>query len=76
MAVYICGFDRIWIGNYYRGGPIGRAEVEVRVGKLENGKATGKDEIRRKRKETRGSHTGWKHGDRPSDTENPGSWYS
>ena len=25
--------------------PIGRADVEVRVGKLKNGKATGKDEI-------------------------------
>ena len=29
----------------FGGEPIGRAEVEVRVGKLKNGKATGKDEI-------------------------------
>ena len=34
------GFDGIWKGNYFR-----RAEVEVRVGKLKNGKAAGKDDI-------------------------------
>ena len=32
-------------GNYFGGEPIGRAEVEVRVGKLKNGKVAGKDEI-------------------------------
>ena len=32
-------------GSYFGGEPIGRAEVEVRVGKLKNGKAAGKDEI-------------------------------
>ena len=32
-------------GNYFGGEPIGRAEVDVRVGKLRNGKAAGKDEI-------------------------------
>ena len=32
-------------GNYFGGEPIGRAEVEVRVSRLKNGKAAGKDEI-------------------------------
>ena len=41
----MCGFDGIQRGNYFRGEPTGGAEVEVRVGKLKNGKATGKDEI-------------------------------
>ena len=45
VAVLMCGFDGIWRGNYFGGEPIGRAEVEVRVGKLMNGKAAGKDEI-------------------------------
>ena len=39
VAVYMCGFDGIWRGNYFRGELKGRAEVEVRVGKLKNGKA-------------------------------------
>ena len=39
------GFDVILRGNYFGGEPIGRTEVEVRVGKLKNGKATGKHEI-------------------------------
>ena len=39
------GFDGIQRGNYFVGEPIGIAEVEVRVGKLKNGKATGKGEI-------------------------------
>ena len=34
------GFDGIGRGNYF-----GRAKVEVRVGKLKNGKATSKNEI-------------------------------
>ena len=34
-------------GNYFRGERIRKAEVEVRVGKLKNGKAAGKDEITR-----------------------------
>ena len=29
----------------FRGGPIARTEAEVRVGKLKNGKAAGKDKI-------------------------------
>ena len=41
----MCGFDRIRRGNYFGGEPSGRAEVEVRVGKLKNGKAAAKDEI-------------------------------
>ena len=45
VAVHIYGFDGILRGNYFGREPSGRAEVEVRVGKLKNGKATGKDEI-------------------------------
>ena len=41
----MCGIDENRRGNYFRGEPIGRAEVEVRVAKLKNGKAAGKDEI-------------------------------
>ena len=41
----MCGFDGIRRGNYFGREPIGRAEVEVRVDKLKNGKAAGKDEI-------------------------------
>ena len=41
----MCGFGGIQRGNYFRGEPIGRAEVEVRVAKLKNRKAAGKDEI-------------------------------
>ena len=40
----MCVFDGIQRG-YFRGEPIGRAEVEVRVGKLKNGEAAGNDEI-------------------------------
>ena len=39
------GFDGIRRGNYFLGEPVGRAEVEMRVDKLKNGKAGGKDEI-------------------------------
>ena len=41
----MCRFDGIRRRNYFGGGPIGRTEVEVREGKLKNGKASGKDEI-------------------------------
>ena len=41
----MCSFDGIRRGYYFGGEPIGRAEVEVSVGKLKNGKAAGKDEI-------------------------------
>ena len=47
VAVQICDFDEIHSGNYFGGEPIGRAEVEVRMGKLKNGKAADKDEITR-----------------------------
>ena len=40
------GFDRAQRDKYFRGEPIVRAEVEVRVGLLKNGKAVGKDEIK------------------------------
>ena len=45
VAVHMCGYEGICRGNYFGGDPIGRAEVEVRVGKLKNGKAAGEDEI-------------------------------
>ena len=44
-AVQLCGSDGIQRGNYFRGKPIGKAEVEVSVGKLKNGKAVGGNEI-------------------------------
>ena len=45
VAVHMCDFDGIRRGNYFGGEPIGRAEVEGRVGKLNNGKGADKDEI-------------------------------
>ena len=45
MAFQMYGFDGIQRGNYFRGKPIGRAEAEVRMGKLKDRKAVGKDEI-------------------------------
>ena len=45
VAVHMCVFDGIRRGNYFGGEPFGRAEVEVRVDKLKNQKATCKDEI-------------------------------
>ena len=42
----MCGFNGIWRGYYFKGKPIGKVEVEVRVGKLKNGKAASKDEIK------------------------------
>ena len=41
----MCRFDIIQRSNYFGGDPIGRTEVEVRVGKLKNGKAAGKAEV-------------------------------
>ena len=41
----MCGFDGVHIGNYFGGEPIRRTEVELRVGKLKNGKAVRKDEV-------------------------------
>ena len=45
VTIHIGGFDGIRRGNYFGGEPVGRAEVEVRLVKLKNGKAAGKDEI-------------------------------
>ena len=41
------GFDGIRRGNYFEVESIGRDDFEVRVGKLKNGKAAGKDEVTR-----------------------------
>ena len=41
----MCGFDWIRRRNYFGGESIRRAEVEVRVGKLNNVKAADKDEV-------------------------------
>ena len=45
VAVHVCGFNGVWRSNYFGGEPIKRTEVEVRVGKLKNEKAAGKDEV-------------------------------
>ena len=45
VVLHMCGFDGIRRGNYFGGQPVGRAEVDLRVGKLKYGKAAGKDEI-------------------------------
>ena len=46
VAVHLCGFDGVRRGNYFGGEPTDRrTEVEVRVDKLRNGKAAGKDEV-------------------------------
>ena len=42
ICVAFMGFGEV---TTFREEPIGRAEIEVRVGKLKNGKAGGKDEI-------------------------------
>ena len=43
VAVQMYRFDGIRKGNYFRGEPIGRADIEVRVGKLKKGKAARND---------------------------------
>ena len=45
VKVHMCGFDGVRRGNYFGGEPIRRTEVKVRVGKLKDGKAAGKDEV-------------------------------
>ena len=40
----MCGFDGVQRGNYFRGDPIRRAEVEVRVKNHKNRKAADTDE--------------------------------
>ena len=44
MKVHMCCFDGIRKGNYLGGKPVGRNEIGVRVGKLQNGKAAGGEE--------------------------------
>ena len=44
VAIPMCGFVRIQRCNNFGGEP-NRTEVEVRVGKLKNGKTAGKDEV-------------------------------
>ena len=46
VSAHMCGFDGVLRGNYFGGEPIRRTEVEVRVVKLKNGKAAGKDEVK------------------------------
>ena len=41
----MCGFNGIQFCNYFGEEAFGRSEVEVRVGKLKNGKVAGKNEI-------------------------------
>ena len=41
----MCDFDGFRRGIYFGGEPIRRTKVEVRVGKVKNGKAVGKDEV-------------------------------
>ena len=45
VAINMCCFVRIRRGNYFGVEPIGRAKVEVIVGKFKNEKAAGGDEI-------------------------------
>ena len=45
VAVHICGFGGVQRLNNFGREPIRRTTVEVRVGKLRNGKAAGKDEF-------------------------------
>ena len=49
VAVHMCGFDAIRRGKYFGEEPIRKTEVEVRVGKLKNGKGAGKDAIKSSR---------------------------
>ena len=41
----MCGIDGVKRGNYFREEPSRRTEVEIKVGKLKNRKAAGKDEV-------------------------------
>ena len=45
IAILMCGFDGAQRVTYFGEEPIRRTEVEVRVRKIENGKAIGKDEV-------------------------------
>ena len=45
----MCGFTIVERGKYFAGEPISRSEVEVRVGRVKNGEAAGKDEVTREK---------------------------
>ena len=61
VVLHMCDFDRIQRGNYFGGEPIGRVEVELRVGKLKNGKTAGRCEITREMiKDGVGRMVAWK----------------
>ena len=45
VAVYICDFGCVRRGNYFGRKPVERTEVEERMIKLKNGKATSKDKV-------------------------------
>ena len=45
VAIHMCGFDGGRRGNYFLGKLIRRTEVEIRLGKLKNAKATCKNEV-------------------------------
>ena len=45
VAVHMCCLDGLYRNNHFRGKPIRRNEVEVRVRKFTNGKTASKDEV-------------------------------
>ena len=45
IIVHMCGFDGVQRGNYFGGELIKKTEVEVKVGKFKNGKATINDKV-------------------------------
>ena len=45
VTIHMCGFDGVQRGNYFGGEPIRGTEVEVRVGKLKDGKVARKNEV-------------------------------
>ena len=45
ISVHMCDFDGVLRGNYFRGEPIKRIGVKVRMGELKNGKPSGKDKV-------------------------------
>ena len=45
VAVHMCGFNVGQSGNYFRVVPVMRAELEVRLGKLQNEKTADKAEV-------------------------------
>ena len=45
IVIYMYIFDSVQTGCYFGGEKVRKTEVEVRVGKLKNGKCAGKDEV-------------------------------